>query len=88
MNKKLKFKKEDCVVTTNLPCPLNTPVWFIGETKINDGKDTVYYKKQIPFTINELKLFNERVFLTRIAMEKKLRILKKNNPCYNKKYES
>lgn len=71
-----------------LPCPLGTPVWFIGETYINGGKNVVYYPKQIPFTLKELDLFNERVFLTRIAMEKKLRILKKNNPCYNKKYES
>lgn len=62
-----------------LPCPLGTPVWFIGETYIDGGKNVVYYTKQIPFSLNELDLFGDRVFTTRIAMENRLKALKKKN---------
>ena len=60
-----------------LPCPLGTPVWFIGETYIDGGKNVVYYTKQIPFSLKELDLFGDRVFTTRIAMENRLKDLKK-----------
>ena len=62
-----------------LPCPLGTPVWFIGETYIDGGKNVVYYTKQIPFSLKELDLFGDRVFTTRIAMENRLKALKKKN---------